>query len=83
MKIDISIKELFAEDSKLHCYEKITVMINCEVLYLTVENSAENSKLVQIKRNIRSTVTQSSALQHFKTILTIQSNSTIKPFSQI
>ena len=22
MKIDISIKELFADDSKLHCYEK-------------------------------------------------------------
>ena len=52
MKIDISIKELFADDSKLHCYEKITVMINHEVLYLTVENSAKNSKLVQIKRNI-------------------------------
>ena len=38
MKIDISIKELFADDSKLHCYEKITVMINHEVLYLKVEN---------------------------------------------
>ena len=71
MKIDISIKELFADDSKLHCYEKITVMINHEVLYLTVENSAKNSKLVQTKRNIRSTVTQSSALQHFKTLFTI------------
>ena len=57
MKIDISIKDIFADDSKLHCYEKITVMINCEVLYLTVENSAENSKLVQIKRNIRSILT--------------------------
>ena len=38
MKIDISIKELFADDSKLHCYEKITVYLTVENIVLKIQN---------------------------------------------
>ena len=55
MKIDISVMELFADGSKLPCYEKIIVMINNlnhEVLYLTVENILPKSPNLYKSRGI-------------------------------
>ena len=45
MKIDLSIKELFADRSKLHCYEKI-------IAYLTVENIVPKIPNLQKSRGI-------------------------------